>query len=99
MTSVRPVDTYLIEDTAARIADAERAGAPRTPVRNLIGRIDIDTAYRVQDLNADAAVAGRHHVVDRKIGMTSPAVQAQLGADQPDFGVLFDHIDGSSNSL
>ncbi|WP_260850971.1 hypothetical protein [Rhodococcus sp. WB9] len=57
MTSVRPVDNHLIEDAAARLADAERAGAPCTPVRDLIGRTDIDTAYRVQTRNVDAAVA------------------------------------------
>lgn len=57
MTSVRPVDNHLIEDAAARLADAERAGDPCTPVRNLFGRNDIDTDYRVQTLNVDAAVA------------------------------------------
>lgn len=96
MTSVRPVDNHLIEDAAARLADAERAGAPCTPVRDLIGRTDIDTAYRVQTRNVDAAVAAGHRIVGRKIGLTSPAVQAQLGVDQPDFGVLFDHMDVSS---
>ncbi|SAL80799.1 4-oxalocrotonate decarboxylase [Caballeronia arvi] len=50
----------------------------------------IESAYRIQDQNTDHALNkdGRT-IVGRKIGLTSLAVQKQLGVDQPDYGVLF----------
>ncbi|WP_434448348.1 2-keto-4-pentenoate hydratase [Lentzea sp. E54] len=74
---------------AERLATAARDRVPCAPVRDLIGD---DEAYAVQQLNVAARIDGGAAVVGRKIGLTSPAVQRQLGVDQPDFGVLLDDM-------
>jgi len=77
---------------ADRLEHARRTGAPAQPVRDVLGSTDIVAAYAVQDeLNRRRSSRGAQ-VVGRKIGLTSPAVQQQLGVDQPDFGVLFDEM-------
>nr|WP_239001867.1 MULTISPECIES: fumarylacetoacetate hydrolase family protein [unclassified Mycobacteroides] len=63
------------------------------PVRELIGGEDIDLAYAVQQELTRRREATGGVVVGRKIGLTSQAVQQQLGVDQPDFGVLFADMD------
>lgn len=88
-----------VREAADRLLSAAASGQPCAPVRDLIGADDIATAYAVQErVNAARAAAGAT-VVGRKIGLTSPAVQRQIGVDQPDLGVLFDdmaHVGGDT---
>lgn len=85
-----PVDVDLIEEAAARLREADSTRRAIPPVRDLLGtRTDIDTAYAVQQINTDRWVAAGRRVSGRKIGVTSKAVQQQVGVDQPDFGTLF----------
>jgi len=78
-----------IEAIAARLREAERTREVIEPVRGEIALDDMATAYAVQQVNVDARVAAGERIVGRKIGLTSLAVQKQLGVDQPDFGALF----------
>lgn len=84
--------TTAVEAAAARLAAAAAAHRPCEPVRDLIGRDDVTAAYAVQTRLAEARIAAGAVVVGRKIGLTSEAVQQQMGVDQPDFGILFDHM-------
>ncbi|MFD1506236.1 2-keto-4-pentenoate hydratase [Georgenia yuyongxinii] len=59
-------------------------------MRDLIGSSDLAAAYAVQDAIAAWRTAEGAVVVGRKIGLTSTAVQEQLGVDQPDLGILFE---------
>jgi 2-keto-4-pentenoate hydratase len=81
-----------IRESAARLIAAQRTGTPCAPVRDLLPDASTETGYAVQELLTRARLADGHRVVGRKIGLTAAAVQAQLGVDQPDFGVLFDDM-------
>jgi 2-keto-4-pentenoate hydratase len=81
-----------VQQAADRLLTAARTGTPCAPVRDVLPDGTAETAYAVQNiLTTDSLGAGRR-IVGRKVGLTSPAVQQQLGVDQPDFGVLYDDM-------
>tara|TARA_R110002033_G_scaffold9754_10_gene31931 strand:+ start:2979 stop:3752 length:774 start_codon:yes stop_codon:yes gene_type:complete len=64
-------------------------GPTIAPLRDSEPQATKDDAYIIQALNRDHWVQTGRRIVGAKIGLTSKAVQQQLGVDQPDFGVLF----------
>ena len=84
------VEPTLIRQAADALWEADRTRTPIPPVRELLGTsTDIDVGYAVQQINAERSLAAGRRVSGRKIGVTSKAVQQQVGVDQPDYGTLY----------
>lgn len=82
-----------LKNIADALWQAEQSGQPIEPVRDRIAKAAADgdlvaAAYRVQQHNIQRRVDAGARLVGRKIGLTSKAVQTQLGVDSPDFGAL-----------
>lgn len=74
---------------AAQLRQAYDTGVTCEPVRALLPELDTAAAYAVQQINTRHWLAAGRRLVGRKIGLTSQAVQRQLGVNQPDYGMLF----------
>lgn len=77
------------EIIAEKIRNAETTGELISPIKDELSETTIDEAYRVQQANTDFYRENGRSVSGRKIGLTSFAVQKQLGVDQPDYGMLW----------
>ncbi|SFF90965.1 2-keto-4-pentenoate hydratase [Blastococcus tunisiensis] len=83
--------TATIDAAAARLQQAAHTGVPCAPVRDLLP-MSLEAGYAVQQVLTAGALAAGRRIVGRKIGLTNPKVQAQLGVDTPDLGVLFEDM-------
>ena len=89
-TGAQPSSTATnVVAAAEALFNARRQRRPIPPVRTSYGISDVAEAYQVQDCNTRRYLAEGRRLAGRKIGLTSKAVQQQLGVEQPDYGMLW----------
>lgn len=83
----------ILATCAEQLYQSEQTQLSIAPIRKQLGAsATVDDAYAVQDINTQRALSNGRRLVGKKIGLTSFAVQKQLGVDSPDFGMLFDDM-------
>jgi len=84
----------VIQQTREEIAGALLdAYSSRKPVDQLTGQYEdltVEDAYQIQLLQVAVWTSAGAQVKGHKVGLTSMAMQRQLGVDQPDYGHLLD---------
>lgn len=77
---------------ATGLLAAERSRVPMAPLTAQSPGLTLEDAYRIQAAAVARRVAGGARIVGHKVGVTSQAMQEQMGVDEPDSGVLLDDM-------
>jgi len=79
-----------IKGLAEMLLAAEKTGKPISPLTESDRGITVDEAYRIQLRMMEVKKSSGQVVVGKKIGITSRAMQAMLGVNEPDYGHILD---------
>ncbi|MFI0349474.1 2-keto-4-pentenoate hydratase [Actinomadura sp. 9N407] len=87
-----------VEKAAAGLLGAYASRVPVRPLTEEVPDLSLADAYAIQRAQVERWVADGAVIKGHKVGLTSAAMQRQLGVDQPDYGHLLDtmfHTDGA----
>jgi len=98
MVEMTTLTTHEVDRLALALRAARERREPIAPLTEVVPNLSVGDAYAIAQRNVAAAVAAGARVVGHKIGLTSPAVQEQLGVEQPDYGALLDVMEIADGS-
>lgn len=79
----------IIESAVEQLLGAYASGRPIAPLSAAHPQLGVDDAYAIQLGQAAHWSAQGRRVRGHKVGLTSVAMQRQLGVDEPDYGHLY----------
>jgi 2-keto-4-pentenoate hydratase len=82
----------MIEESARALFDAEQRRVPIAPLSETYPGLTPEQAYAIQGVLMEMKGRAGTRLAGHKIGLTSLAMQQQLGVDQPDYGALLDSM-------
>lgn len=89
----------LISQLADRLEKAEADVVAIPPILADLTAGDVTSAYGIQEELTKRGIARGRRLVGRKVGLTSKAIQTQLGVDQPDYGALFADMEVNNDGV
>lgn len=90
MPGLQETSPQVLREVADALRDAEATRVAIAPPTTTHPSLTLDDAYEVQRINVRRRLEDGELIAGRKVGLTSEAMQRQLGVDQPDFGVITD---------
>ncbi|MDR3265575.1 MAG: 2-keto-4-pentenoate hydratase [Synergistaceae bacterium] len=78
---------------AVALYEAERKRTPIRPLTLQDDSLTVEDAYAIQLENVRRMAEEGYVISGKKIGLTSPGIQKQLGVTEPDYGHLFASMD------
>lgn len=79
----------LVKRSCTELVEATKMKTAVPPLRNRIVGMDLEDAYAIQDLQLQHHISNGRVLAGRKVGLTSLAMQEQIGVDSPDYGFFF----------
>ncbi|MDQ0771586.1 2-keto-4-pentenoate hydratase [Streptomyces aurantiacus] len=83
---------HWIHRAATGLLEAERTRTPVAVLSAAHGELPLADAYRIQAAAIERRLEAGARVIGHKAGVTSKAMQEQMGVDEPDSGVLLDEM-------
>lgn len=87
------MNTQRNHSLAQALYTAEHLRTAIPPLTEQFPDLSIDDAYAIQTENVRRVQKEGQIISGKKIGLTSPGIQQQLGVDEPDYGHLFASMD------
>jgi 2-keto-4-pentenoate hydratase len=77
-----------LDSIAAELLAAYGAAPTLAPLTSTYDELTVDDAYAIQQIQVRKRITGGAAIIGYKVGLTSAAMQQQMGVYEPDFGHL-----------